>query len=170
MRTAAELDGVLHPALVLGVREHRLDVRSDGNDANDVGVLLPEHGTQGADLQRLLLIDLLREDLLVGRDLLVDQRLDALQLRLGARFAMREVKSRLDRIDQGAIRLHAWIHSFLRLTEHFSQRPVEQVRRGVVLRCGAAMGKINLHFARTGHELSRDYCSDVHNVITAPLN
>ena len=61
----------------------------------------------------------------IGVDLLVDQPLDLGDFLRCQRLVVREVEARLVGIDQRALLLDV-------LAEHLAQRPVEQVRRGVV--------------------------------------
>mmetsp|Transcript_6447 Transcript_6447/g.19110 ORF Transcript_6447/g.19110 Transcript_6447/m.19110 type:complete len:1096 (+) Transcript_6447:257-3544(+) len=144
VRAAAELDGVVAPAVAVRLRHQLPDRHAHGEHAHGVRVGLPEDAAQGLDLLRRLERLHLREDGPLRRHLRVHQLLDAAHLLVGERAAEGEVEARPVLGDEGAALVRA-------LADHGAQGVVEDVRGRVVLGDGRAARVVHRRRHRVAH-------------------
>ncbi len=117
-----------------------LGVAADVDQADELAVLVAEEGERVVGLPGIF--DLGRDDAGVVDDLLVDQLLDLAELRLGELFEVREIEAqavrRLVRAELADVR-----------AEDLAQRPVDQVRGGMV--AGNRAPAVEVDMEGSGH-------------------
>ena len=138
MRTAAQLDRV--PARF----EH----------ADDVAVLVSEE-RDGSELLRVGLRRLVVVHRVVRKDLVVGEVLDLADLLVGERLIVAEIEAQAIRCYERALLLHV-------VAEDLAQRPVQDVRAGVIAPDRVAAGDVDgRHRLLAGRDLAFDDAGDV---------